>query len=346
MNKERIKEIDILKGIAIIAVLIIHTTSSAVVILSKTSISYFVLAIVNRLAQFAVPAFIFASAMLLIYNYGDSHDWRVFYKKRFKNVLFPYISWTFIYGAYLIMLYHIPLRSILTVRNLLLGGMFYHMYFIVIIVQLYLLFPIILYIYRLINKNFYTVVMAIILFQIAEIIIFKSFISKHFKDSSVIFATYISFIIAGMYIGENIKSWIKKYKFIGIITFVISMISGYFFIGISLNAFAGKIINSNLFNLYWYTYTLMASIFLLVLSVGILKYPSISNFMINTGKLSFGIYLIHPLILDILMHFLKTSKSLLFDIYTGVAFITIFIFSYYITKFIKKMSLSSYLVGK
>jgi len=239
-----------------------------------------------------------------------------------------------------------PLKSILTVKNFLLGGMFYHMYFIIIIVQLYLLFPIILYIYRLINKNFYTVAVSIVLFQITDILIFKHFIFKHFTDSSVFFITYVSYIIAGMYIGENIKSWIKKYKPTAIIALVISIIFGYFFTEISFSAFAGKIINGNLYNLYWYTYTLMASIFLMALSTQISGYHRLSKFMINTGKLSFGIYLIHPLVLDIAVHFLKTGRPFLFDIYTVGTFITVFILSYYTTSLIKKMPLGSYLVGK
>ncbi|SNX53595.1 acyltransferase [Thermoanaerobacterium sp. RBIITD] len=346
MTKSRINEIDILKGIAIISVLMIHTTSNAVVVLNKTSISYFILASINRLTQFAVPAFIFASAMLLMYNYGDKHDWGVFYKRRFKNVLFPYISWTIIYGAYLIVRYHMPLKSILTVKNLLLGGMFYHMYFIVIIVQLYLLFPIILYIYKFINKNFYTVASAIILFQIADILIFKYLIYKYFQNSSVLFITYISYIIAGMYIGENIPKWKKYYTKEGLITLFIALITGYLFVDISLKIFINKPVNLNLYNIYWYTFTLTASLFFMALSTQISRYHRLSSFLINTGKLSFGIYLIHPLILDILMHFLKTGKPLLFDIYTGVAFVIIFIVSYFITKILKKIPWGAIIVGK
>lgn len=341
MTKTRVSEIDVLKGIAIIAVLTIHTTSNAVVTLEKSSLSYILFTSINRLAQFAVPAFIFASAMLLTYNYSDKLDIGVFYKKRFKNVIFPYISWIVIYGAYLVVRYHMPLKSILTVQNLLLGGMFYHMYFIVIIVQLYLLFPLLLYLYKLINKNIYTVVISIVLLQIADILLFR-----HLGNSSVLFITYISFFVAGMYIGDNIKTWIKNHTLEGIISLIISIILGYLFVRISFLSFAGKAVNDDLYNLHWYTYTLMASIFFMALSTPILKLHYLSMILIKAGKLSFGIYLMHPLVLDILTHLLKTGKPIIFDIYIIIEFIVILIISYIITKIIRKIPFGIFIVGK
>ncbi|WP_434578077.1 acyltransferase [Thermoanaerobacterium thermosaccharolyticum] len=346
MTKSRIDEIDVLKGISIIAVLIIHTTGIAVSDLDKSSLSYIVFAVLNRFSQFAVPAFIFASSMLLMYNYGDSNDWKLFYKKRFKNVLLPYIVWTMIYGIYLYVIYNEPLKSILTVENLFLGGMFYHLYFIVIIVQLYLLFPILLYIYKLISKNTYTVVLSIVLFQMIDVIVYRYFISKFFQNSSLLFITYISFIIAGIYVGENIREWGKYYHKKWLNSFFAVIVFGYLFIDISLKVFANKPINLHLYNIYYYTYTLVTSLFFFALSTKILNYHALSGLLTSTGKLSFGIYLSHPLFLDVLKHFLNTGNQYLYDIYIMITFIIIYVISYLFTKLIKRYKFATVVVGK
>ncbi|MGF7400747.1 acyltransferase [Thermoanaerobacterium thermosaccharolyticum] len=346
MTKSRLDEVDVLKGISIIAVLMIHTTGSAVSTLDKSSISYLIFAFINRFSQFAVPAFIFASAMLLMYNYGDGCDWKSFYKKRLKNVLLPYISWTIIYGIYLYVIYNEPLKSILTVENLFFGGMFYHLYFIVIIVQLYILFPILLYIYKCISKNIYMVVLSIVLLQIADVIVFKYFISKFFQYSSFLFITYISFIIAGMHIGENMHEWEKYYDKKWLNSFFAVIVFGYLFVDISLKVFANKQINSNLYNIYYYAFTLLASLFFFTLSMKILNYHALSGLLINTGKLSFGIYLSHPLFLDVLKHFLNTGNQYLYDIYIMITFIIIYVISYLFTKLIKRYKFATVVVGK
>lgn len=346
MTKSRIDEIDVLKGISIIAVLIIHTTGIAVSDLDKSSLSYIIFAIINRLSQFAVPAFIFASAMLLMYNYSDGDDWKLFYKKRLKNVLLPYIVWTMIYGIYLYVIYNEPLKSILAVENLFFGGMFYHLYFIVIIVQLYLLFPILLYIYKCISKNTYTVVLSIVLFQMIDVVVYRYFISKFFQNSSLLFITYISFIIAGMYIGENMREWGKYYDKKLLNLFFAVIVFGYLFVDISLKAFANKQIDSNLYNIYYYAFTLLASLFFFALSTKILNYHALSGLLASTGKLSFGIYLSHPLFLDVLNHFLTTGNQYLYDIYILFIFIMIYAISYFFAKFLKKHKFATVVIGK
>lgn len=346
MTKSRIDEIDILKGISIIAVLMIHTTGIAVSDLDKSSLSYIIFAVLNRFSQFAVPAFIFASSMLLMYNYSDGDDWKLFYKKRFKNVLLPYIVWTMIYGIYLYVVYNEPLKSILTVENLFFGGMFYHLYFIVIIVQLYLLFPILLYIYRFISQNIHTVVLSIVLFQIVDVLVYRYFISKFFQNSSLLFITYISFIIAGMYIGENIREWGKYYHKKLLNSFFAVIVFGYLFIDISLKVFANKQIDSNLYNIYYYVFTLLASLFFFALSTKILNYHALSGLLASTGKLSFGIYLSHPLFLDVLNHFLNTGNQYLYDIYILFIFIMIYAISYFFAKFLKKHKFATVVIGK
>jgi len=87
----------------ITAVILIHVTSHGVGTFDPTSTSYFVYLILNRLSQFAVPTFIFASCVLLSYIHGDvfrsmtTEKLKTFYRKRFVRIIPPYLIWTLVY---------------------------------------------------------------------------------------------------------------------------------------------------------------------------------------------------------------------------------------------------------
>lgn len=95
-KRERITYLELLRGILIIAVVAIHTTSFSVTKLPTGSTLYPLYYIVNVGCNFAVPGFLFLSALLLFYHYdGRQLNWLSFYKKRIKKVVVPYLFWPF-----------------------------------------------------------------------------------------------------------------------------------------------------------------------------------------------------------------------------------------------------------
>jgi len=101
MKRPKILEMDIVRSIAILAVVLIHTTADATMSLPKGSISQIIVFAVNEASQFAVPVFIFISGIVLFYRYYDSWDFKAlawsFYRKRIGSVLIPYLIWSFFY---------------------------------------------------------------------------------------------------------------------------------------------------------------------------------------------------------------------------------------------------------
>src|SRR5438105_649855 len=70
-KKPKIVEIDIIRAIAILAVVVIHGTSNAVM-LPLGTVSQAVFFAVNRLSHFTVPVFIWVSGLVLFYSYYDA----------------------------------------------------------------------------------------------------------------------------------------------------------------------------------------------------------------------------------------------------------------------------------
>lgn len=137
---KRFNDLFVLRLIATVAVIAIHTTSQD---MTLSFMGYYG----NQLARFSVPMFLILSGFLLFQN--DLNDGLLprsqFYRKRFRRILLPYILWTIFYSLILHYYFngtqnaHMILPDM--IRHFFLGNGFTHLYFVVIIIQLYLLYP-------------------------------------------------------------------------------------------------------------------------------------------------------------------------------------------------------------
>ncbi|MGQ8874387.1 acyltransferase [Paenibacillus sp. TSA_86.1] len=145
-RKERITEIETLRGIAFAAVVLQHSIAHYSLVPQAGLQDGVVLALVLMLAKFAVPLFIFITGMVLFYNTGDQLQYGQFMRKRVMDVILPYVVWTLIY-------------FILAPRNwaefgwqdipdlalkLVTGKTASHFWYIIMLIQFYVFFPLFL----------------------------------------------------------------------------------------------------------------------------------------------------------------------------------------------------------
>lgn len=108
-----------------------------------------ILGTVFNLVKFSVPAFIFISGLVMVYNYSHKINPLNFYRKRWKEICIPYLLWSLIYFTY----YHWNSSGgVYTGRdllyNLLTGSASYHLWFVILIMQWYLVFPLLVPFFR------------------------------------------------------------------------------------------------------------------------------------------------------------------------------------------------------
>jgi len=131
-----LREIDYLRGFAIISVLMEHTG-----LLRFESDYNF-----NALTNFGVPTFLIISGLVLTYVYrGKKLDLKRFYKRRILYTLVPYFIWAFIYTLVWLRPRPTDVSSFLfefVTRTL--TGNWITLWFIVVIFQFYLIFPLLL----------------------------------------------------------------------------------------------------------------------------------------------------------------------------------------------------------
>ncbi|MDN7011682.1 acyltransferase [Methanoculleus sp. FWC-SCC3] len=140
------REVEYMRGFAPLAVVAVHismnyTRIPAVNLLALVNVFIYVA------AHFAVPVFVFISGWVLAARYSGDYPLRGFYRRRARTILLPYLFFTALYLMVTVEgtigFAGVPSPE-MAAEALLLGTAAYHLWFFVLIIQLYLLFPLIM----------------------------------------------------------------------------------------------------------------------------------------------------------------------------------------------------------
>ncbi len=140
MSKIYIPSLTYMRGLCMLGVIGIHIGSYA---LGNPHANAQLIAVLEILTRFCVPAFFFLSAFGLFLStpLSGHFNYAAFIKKRMSAVLIPYLVWSVIYTFYtayvsrdIQVIWYFP-------RNFVFGTTAYHLYFLVILLWFYLLMP-------------------------------------------------------------------------------------------------------------------------------------------------------------------------------------------------------------
>lgn len=139
------REVEYMRGIAALAVIAVHVSMNYtripdVNLLALTNVFIYIA------AHFAVPVFVFISGWVLAARYTGDFSIREFYRRRAKTILLPYLVFSALYLLVAVEgtigLAGVPSPERVA-EALLLGTAAYNLWFFALIIQLYLLFPLI-----------------------------------------------------------------------------------------------------------------------------------------------------------------------------------------------------------
>lgn len=341
MKKEHINELDITRALAILAVLIIHSTSTPVTTLPSGSYFFPIYVFLNIFSKFAVPVFIFLSGFVLFYNYIQKDYTKQvvidFYKKRLTQIALPFLFFSaFFYvclrffNTYDINYALYSLFSLEFLQKLVIGKAYTHLYYIFIIVQFYILFPIILYLLK--KKPGITLHFLWVGFIVQWAFYFFNQEIWHYPYKMSISLSYMFYFLLGAYIGVNYE---KCKKFLKLtkeninwtipVLWLVWIASSLYNVYIYYFIYSSDtlVVNRVLFEFVFVVQSATASIVILQISYWIYHYwnKRIVNGLINLGALSFGIYLLHPFFLMLYRKIPLSGNSLLFHIWSVGGFL-------------------------
>lgn len=309
---EYIKEVDLVRAMAIIGVLIVHATALTVVTLNPFSTLYGLYDFLNIVFKYGTPTFIFLSGFILFHTYINkplnATLVKRFYRRRLAYIVLPYLLFSIVYVSMKSYFYYgfgewTDWLSDLLVR-IFTGNAHAHLYFVIISIQFYVLSPLLLKVLqssRWIIRNTYWLGFAI---QWAFILLNKYIIHVPEKGSWAF--SYFSFFLLGAYVGTHYSSLREKVLRIHtislpILLLILTWISSFtaHFGLIHANRVYHISWNSLWYELAWNLHT--ASTALLIFYVAhrlSYRLPNrLSNLLSRLGRASFGIYLVHPLLL-------------------------------------------------
>lgn len=195
MSKRNVN-FDYLRGLAILAVVTIHVTASSAVQGISSSI------ILNQVARFGVPVFIFLSGwgLTVANSYQRSDSYFSFLKRRLSKLLPAFLLWNVIY---LLLRYFVQGEMITfgqATLDLLRGTNYPHLYFVPLIVLFYIVYPLLL---RL-GKTDWGVVLSLLITTYSLVITWGVPIEGFTRNHNPF--NWLFYFVFGIWIAENYES--------------------------------------------------------------------------------------------------------------------------------------------
>lgn len=171
MQKEHIKELDVLRMIGFVFVVAQHVFGAYAWRAGAGFSESLILNLFYVIAQPAVPMFVLVTAISLFYNHTERINILTFYKKRILYIFLPYVIWS------IINIMDAKLYGQASFDNfigqLAAGTGRYHLWYMSMILRIYLFFPLILWLSKHIQKlpKFYKVSFLLICFVLYLILL-------------------------------------------------------------------------------------------------------------------------------------------------------------------------------
>ena len=163
-------------------------------------------------------AFLFISACMLTYGYADLHriGYRYFYRRRFISVGVPYLCWTVIYFFVSLPGSGLDALSGLQHFGYLLGTGYYQLYYLVVIMEFYVLFPAMFWVVRRFSHRPWAVVGVAFGVQVAMTTlmhwnVLPAYMRGYYATREI--TSYLFYLVAGMVVAlhlDAVHDWLLR----------------------------------------------------------------------------------------------------------------------------------------
>lgn len=350
-------EVDVVRILTFICVIAVHTTSHTV---ASTDIGLYSLL---GLVHFTRDVFFALSGFVLVYSYLNKPvPMRKFWPRRFLLVGVPYLVWSAIY--FFASNIRSPSGTILQtlgrfVVHVLEGTAWYHLYFLLVTMQVYLLVPVIVWLVKKTRGHHIAFLAVVFVFQMA-LFAYYAYVPGEpdwlASNAKAFFFSYLFFILLGAVLADHalqLMAWVRSHRrLIGFITLGTGILT------LGVFAFQHWVVG---FSLYKSGTPLqpVTVIWSIGVGLGFLALGSLwaerrvagsrfSRTVDVASDRSFGIFLSHPLVIWII---LTASGSWLVDgvakpWLTLVAYIMVLVGAVLITEVARRTPASLILTGR
>ena len=354
-GSERIEEINFLRGFGVLAVIAIHTTGYFTAVENYGS-----LVLVNLWAdtfsQFAVPLFICISGFVLARKYRSKFPLKTFYTRRIRSIIPQYLIFSVLYT--LVNNWDVILRSSPGACLLLLGEKIwqadgsYHLWFFAIIIELYILYPLIIKFYDFV-KQIARAELALVFFLIVQLF---WMVGVHATpDIKVNCIAYFFYFVLGIYACDYFEPHRQSLTRLTPLFLVMSLaltVGAAFFTVIGLSAgYRYYAIPGYYFMGSELIYPILRVVtFLFLFNLADIlahKRGLLVKILYRLGDHSFGIYLIHIFFTQSVISILKNDNIDCNNwLFYPIVYIVTLVVSYFAVRLLSYIPHSDYLIGQ
>lgn len=306
VNPKNIQYLDTLRALALLGVITIHVTTPILKMMYGVNMEYWWIGnIIDSTVRFVIAIFLMLSGSTML---GKEYKLSEFYKKRMMRVLVPFLFWLVVYWVYrwCILTPKIQPKEFHPIFqwaiNLFVNeGVSKHFWYIYMILILYLFVP---FLNKLIRKLHNSTILIVLLGWVVLNILVTNQLIHTSTWTYVLLKTkeyflYSGYLVVGYYL-KNISFQTKRYRLLNVTIFLLTVL---------FSAFATYFSSKNAHKLDMSFYgsltinTMIQSVALYILVKDSTIKNRIMRWVTHTiSDYSYGIYLIHILIISILFN--------------------------------------------
>ena len=298
----RLSAVDVFRGLTITEVVGHHTSGMALRYATLGTPEHEFLSILNRSLHFAVPAFVFLSVAILTNSLLKRFDARRYFWRRLTRGLWPYLLWSALYVLWSVWTGQRP-PEVLTDPGkwsfyLLYGKASYHLYFLLVALEVYLLLPLLLPLAR--KKPYITAALGLgLLAQWGAYELNRGVWQLQFPASTVLW--YLLPVLLGVGVGARFAEfpawWRRRWPVLVLLT----ALAYAAYLPTALDYLSGDLTSSTGYNVRSWLYTSLTALTLLGAAFHWQELaPRLRGAFGWLGTVSLQIYLLHPAALQLL----------------------------------------------
>ena len=354
VKKPHVKSMDLVRAVTIVSVVAVHSTWY-----TAGGSSSFAAGLMLNWLHLTRETFMALTGFVLTYSVIDNpQQWARFWGKRYRLVLFPYLIWSGLYIALKVPVWPLSGYVLAWLKSLPTGSAWFHLYYLLITMQFYLVFPLFLGLMHWARRFPWRVLGAALIFEVwlmtyDQYVLHGSGLGIN-RYTGVEVWTYAWYFVLGGVVAVHwprVSAWLLQHtRNLGVALLGAGLLSAMIYViqehvtG-SVN-FADAVLQPS-------TILFASTLFLNLVAWGLVMEQhahgllSHSSLIEKISDRSFGIYLLHPMILAGLMYgwglLHKAMNSWLLDALTVTLVVTI---TYQIIGLIGRTRLSPWIIGR
>ncbi|ACO45991.1 putative acyltransferase [Deinococcus deserti VCD115] len=299
---DRLSAIDVFRGLTILEVVGHHASGMALRHATPGSLTHDALTILNRSLHFAVPAFVFLSCVVLTNSLLRRFNPGQYYWRRLTRGGWPYLLWSVLYILWYVWTGQRDAASLEDPQRwwtwLAYGKGSYHLYFLLVALEVYLVLPLLLPLARR-RPSVSVALLAGLAAQIGAYFLNKEVLHLQFPASTAFW--YVLPITLGVAVGARFGEFEDWWRRRRVILLPLLAAAYALYLPVALAYVRGERVTPLIYSTLSWTFTALVALALMGLAHRLQRGPDRVRVAVATlGTVSLQIYLLHPAVLQAL----------------------------------------------